>query len=269
MWVEGVPADHGRDADRPQAVHAVTLHRTIGTWPGDYSVGKNRLHSTPGTFNFLIGQDEGQWVQFYSSDTRCSHAAGSNTAGPGIEFSGQNGEPLTDWQIRAGRHVIGALAFFHGLPLVLHDEPRIQVDGSSFRGFVNHRGVATSPQYQHFDYVTQDEFARMAAPPVAAGSSGGTEAMIYAALNVDGSWTCRLFQGTHLVREFPREPRGHVNLPQPALDWANADPQARVPIRQISWAEMDSLTAAESGWFLRLVAFIKALFPKRSAGKAA
>jgi hypothetical protein len=92
-----VPQDPGDGGIlRPIAVRTVTLHRTIGTWPGDFSVGKHRNHNQ-GTFQFLIGQAPGQWVQFYAVNTFCSHAAGSNEVGPGIEISGQNGGLLHGW----------------------------------------------------------------------------------------------------------------------------------------------------------------------------
>lgn len=159
------PYDPGADThlndSRRQNVRAVTFHRTVGTWPGDHSVGKNRHHDTPGTFNYLIGQDEGQHACFYPADVRCSHAAGANQAGPGIEFSGQNGEPLTDWQVRAGGELVRWLAAEFGVPLVFHDFPRISVDGSGFAGFVTHSAVATQPQWLHYDYITGDEWSRM------------------------------------------------------------------------------------------------------------
>lgn len=155
-------ADSASNGVRSQAVRAVTLHRTVGSWPGDYSVGKNRHHSSPGTFNFLIGADRDQAVMFYPPEVRCSHAAGANRAGPGIEFSGQNGAPLTDWQIEAGGELIRSLARDYGVPLVLYSGPRIAVDGSDYRGFVNHASVETEPRYRHVDYVTDDEFTRMA-----------------------------------------------------------------------------------------------------------
>lgn len=157
-------ASSGQDSSRRQYVRGCVLHRTIGSWPGDYGVGKNRRHDSPGTFNFLVGQAPGQWVQFYPADVRCSHAAGANAIGPGIEFSGQNGEPLTDWQVEAGGQIITWLAYMYGLPLTLKEgDPREWVDQTGFRGFVNHRGVDYPPNtsYRHFNFVTADEFARM------------------------------------------------------------------------------------------------------------
>lgn len=169
MWLDGVPHDPGADSqDRFVAVRAVTCHRTIGRWSGDYGVGKNRSHAAPGTFNFLVGQDEGQWVQFYRADCRCSHAAGANYAGPGIEFSGLNDERLTPWQIKAGAFIVGTLVRIYGFPRVLReDSPRIWLDQSGYRGAINHLGVdyPPNPSYRHYDFITQAEFLGGVEPP--------------------------------------------------------------------------------------------------------
>lgn len=169
MWLDGVPHDPGADSqDRPVAVRAVTLHRTTSPfYTGDYSVGKHRLHSTPGTFNFLVGPDPGQWVQFYRADCRCSHAAGANYAGPGIEITGRNGDPLSDWALYAVGQIVTKLCQLYGFPRSLRvDDPRLWVDQSSYRGAVNHLGVDYPPDisFRHFDYITPEEFAGGAVP---------------------------------------------------------------------------------------------------------
>lgn len=163
----GCPYDSG-DAGigRPIDVRTVTLHRTIGRWPGDYSVGKHRDHNS-GTFQWLIGQDDGQWVQFYPANSFCSHAAGSNEAGPGIEISGQNGEDLTDWQVDAlGRILRWLRDEWHVAPTFTDGDPRVWIDTVGPAGFVTHRHVAYPPRpsLHHYDYITDDEFTRALAP---------------------------------------------------------------------------------------------------------
>lgn len=159
----GCPYDPGNAGiARPIDVRTVTLHRTIGRWGGDYSVGKNRDHNS-GTFQWLIGQDEGQWVQFYPVNSFCSHAAGSNEAGPGIEITGQNGEALTDWQINALGQILRWLRDeWHVIPTYTDGDPRVYVDTEGPLGFVSHRhvGYPPNPRYHHYDYITDDEFAR-------------------------------------------------------------------------------------------------------------
>jgi hypothetical protein len=161
------PYDPGNGGpSRGIEVQTVTLHRTIGRWAGDYSVGKNRDHNN-GTFQFLIGQEPGQWVQFYRADRFCSHAAGSNEVGPGIELSGQNGEPLTDWQIEALGKILRWLRDEWGIAATFTEgDPRTYYDRTGPSGFVCHNSVAypPAPSYHHHDYITADEFTRALAP---------------------------------------------------------------------------------------------------------
>lgn len=163
-----VPYDPGNAGiARPIQVQTVTLHRTTGRWPGDYSVGKNRDHNS-GTFQFLIGQDDGQWVQFYPVNTFCSHAAGSNEVGPGIEISGQNGEPLTEWQVHALGIICRWLRDEWGItPTFAEGDPRVWADREPPLGFITHNHVDYPPDrsYLHNDYITPDEFARALAGP--------------------------------------------------------------------------------------------------------
>lgn len=177
-----VPYDPG-DAGpgRPIDVRTVTLHRTIGRWAGDYSVGKHRSHDQ-GTFQFLIGQGDGEWVQFYPVGTFCSHAAGANLAGPGIEISGQNGEPLTDWQITALGHMCRWLVDEWGItPTFTDGDPRVWIDQAGPSGFVTHRHVDYPPDrsYLHHDFITDDEFTRALGTVTAAPTRPGGDAMFY------------------------------------------------------------------------------------------
>lgn len=133
------------------------MHRTIGRWAGDKAVlSRQRVPSV----HFLVGQDEGQWVEFYDTNTTTAHAAGANDYAVGIEFSGQNSdvEELTDWQIKAGAHIVRELNQAHGIPLLfLETGPRV----TEFRGFLNHSNVETTPQYTHYDFITKAAWDRM------------------------------------------------------------------------------------------------------------
>ena len=141
----------------------VVLHRTIGHWAGDYAVLiRDRVPSV----HFLIGQGDGQKVQMVDTSIEANHCAGANSKAVGIEFSGQNGEPLTAWQLQAGSDLLRWLGTVHGIPLTYYDGARIYVDHAGFSGFLNHRNVAYPPNtsLQHDDYIPQSEFDRMVTP---------------------------------------------------------------------------------------------------------
>ena len=159
--VPGVPFDQGR---HPQGKFsgnfpvAGVLHRTYGVFGKDgyrsaYNIGKNGRNGVGIGFHFLIGKNEGQWVQFYDTDVKAAHAAGANTWAIGIEFDGVNEDVLTDWQVRAGAHILAAMA--DKIPLTYYDGPRKLV-----RGWLNHASV---PGSDHTDKVTREDWARLVA----------------------------------------------------------------------------------------------------------
>lgn len=167
MRVSGVPFDQGR---HPQGAfprggpNAGVLHRTYGafgkdTYKGAYSIGKNgRDIDGDGDrdgigFHFLIGKNEGQWNQFYDTATKAAHAKGANDWALGIEFDGVNADVLTDWQVRAAAHIMGALS--PQIPLTYYDGRRIRVTG-----WLNHASV---PGSDHTDKVTREDFNRILA----------------------------------------------------------------------------------------------------------
>lgn len=174
-WMGGIPHDP-RPFSGGQGLSPAgcVMHRTIGRWAGDYSVlSRARVPSV----HFLVGQDEGQWVQFWDTNWTAAHAAGANEYAVGIEFSGQNGERLTDWQLRAGAAIVQWLNRVHGIPF------DFKADGSGrvtfWRGFLNHSNVATSAQYTHYDFIYEDEFWSMVggaspAPPPAPRPQANT-----------------------------------------------------------------------------------------------
>lgn len=164
-WFTGCPSDPVPPKGSLDPI-AVTLHRTIGQWPGDYSVGKNE-----GLFQFLIGQDDGQWVQFMDTNSVAYHCNGSNFKSFGIELSGQNGEPLTAWQIARLGDILRWANTVHGIPLVYQDPAvtpaaSIHVNDGNFRGVISHVSVQTDDgSSQHVDYVPLGEFQTAVAGP--------------------------------------------------------------------------------------------------------
>lgn len=159
IWLPGLPQDDGVDHGLLSLFTGCALHRTYGSWPGDYSVIKNN-----GLCHVLIGQEYGQWVQFIGLD-RVQWHCGSNWWGPGIEFTGVNEEPLTDWQVAAGRHVILSMAYILGIALNYSDG----TDGwapTPIYGFHAHNGIIPDGGgSQHTNLVTMSDWARMMADP--------------------------------------------------------------------------------------------------------
>lgn len=154
MIVPGIPFDQCNYRGRRISPIGGVLHRTYGRWPGDYSVGKNNPNLTG--FHFLIGKDEGQWVQFNDTSQHCNHAPGANSSCVGIEFTGKNEQPLTDWQVKAGAFVIATVSNAHGIPLNYYDGGR----RTPTPGWTNHASVLGS---DHSDRITTDDWNRMAA----------------------------------------------------------------------------------------------------------
>lgn len=151
----GCPIDfdapsHGTDSTPPIAT---VLHRTIGYWGGDYTVIKRG-----GLAHFLIGLNEGQWVQFADTDNYQWHAGGANDWSVGIEFSGMQGDPLTAWQLDRGRAVIHWLAGVYNIPLVYDDGTGGR--NGPIRSFVAHNYVS-EPDDQHTDRVNVDDWLTM------------------------------------------------------------------------------------------------------------
>lgn len=142
----------------------VVLHRTYGSWPGDYAV-----ISRGGLCHLLIGKDEGQWVQFDGLDGLQYHC-GSNWWGWAVEFSGVNEEPLTEWQIRAGGYVIRKGAELTNIPLV-YDDGQSGWTPTPVYGFHAHAGVVPDGGgSQHTNTITNQDWARLIGVPPSAPS---------------------------------------------------------------------------------------------------
>lgn len=138
----------------------IVWHRTIGRWAGDYAE-LTKMYSK--SVHFLIGHDEDQWVQFVPCNEIANHAAGANRRKIGIELSGYNGEPLTEWQLRAAGRIYAQLKTIYGWPDEFYDGPRVYVDQEDTVVHLNHRNVAypPNPSLQHNDYITEEEFSKI------------------------------------------------------------------------------------------------------------
>lgn len=145
---------------------AVTLHRTYGYWPGDYAVIRNNS-----LCQFLIGKDNGNWVQFMDSTAVAYHCNGANFRAVGIELEGTNDDPLTDWQAARLGDVLRFLSAEHGIPLDYLDPnsvpaASVSVNHSGFRGVISHVSVATDDgSSQHSDEVSVADFQRALGTP--------------------------------------------------------------------------------------------------------
>ena len=156
MKVPGVPYDQGVNVGRAIAPTAIVLHRTYGSWLGDYHVGKRGRPDGPGIgFHFLVGKASTRWAQFYDTTQQTGHAKGAGSWSVGLEFEGTNEEPLTDWQVAAGAHIIGAVCDHHGIPRTYYDGPRQRVAGC-----LPHASV---PGSDHTDRLTRADWDRIAA----------------------------------------------------------------------------------------------------------
>lgn len=144
----GIPQDPGSNPRGGFSPIGVVKHETFGGWNGDYSVGVGNADDVIG-FHFLIGKNEGQWVQFYSIFTKCNHAAGGNSYYVGIEVTGSNDE-MTDWQRRASKAVCSFIMDEGSMPGVHATGGR----QGAFNGFINHLQVLGS---DHDDYWHEDD----------------------------------------------------------------------------------------------------------------
>jgi hypothetical protein len=165
-WLSGCPQDPAQTFGDLTPV-AITLHRTYGGWSGDYSVGKNQ-----GLFQFLVGQDDGQWVQFADTNRVSYHCNGANFKSFGIELTGTNEDVLTPWQVARLGEILHWAHDTHGIPLDYLDPgstppASVHVNSGSFSGVISHVSVQTDDgSAQHSDLVTVEDFNR------AIGSTG-------------------------------------------------------------------------------------------------
>ncbi|MCG8602885.1 MAG: N-acetylmuramoyl-L-alanine amidase [Verrucomicrobiales bacterium] len=153
----------------------IVLHRTAGYFStGDYAVGKwgnYRGQSHKGSslgFHFLLGEEEGEWIQFCSIKKHVSHVRVWSSHYVGIEFSGdvgqyrdgyKYGEDLTDWQIKKGVQIIKWITGQLGIPRdeLQHQSKMFQHD-SVFHGLLGHRDLSGNT---HADSPNKGDWARI------------------------------------------------------------------------------------------------------------
>lgn len=221
-------ADTAQNDSRRQSVRAVTVHRTQGT--DSRNLGKTRHHSTPGTFNFLV-RDEAVYC-YYPADVRCSHAAGANHSGPGIEIEGFTGAAISAKQSSRLGQIARWLHTTYGVPLELYDGPRTVIDGTAFAKFVNHNSVQTEPQYRHTDRIPVAEFlTAVGVGPVLKG----TPAML---VSIDGQ--------TVYVFDPSKPPGGRFRaMENSTLNAANKDKAALISQQTYDWLNSGTESSAQ------------------------
>lgn len=145
---------------------AVVLHRTIGSWPGDLSVGTHG--GAPGyiSFHFLIGQAPGEWTQFIGPDGEgvghlMNHAAGANDWAFGIEISGDQGEALTDWQVDRVAEILQWARDEWGIAPTKYDGAQGRI--GAWSGIIDHRHIAAPAGLAHSDGLDDEDWNRIAA----------------------------------------------------------------------------------------------------------
>lgn len=164
VWPDAVylpGADAGLNDSRRQAVRGGIIHTAEGRGDGLIALMRQRRHSTPGTFNSLVMED-GRRYTAYPANVRCTHAAGANLFGDGVELEGFTGQPRPRAQLES----LGMWVRWHGrmfgTPGVLKaDDPRVWLDRADYRGFSNHRGVDYPPDtsLRHYNGITRAEWA--------------------------------------------------------------------------------------------------------------
>lgn len=191
---------------------AVVLHRTVGRWPGDLSVGTHG--GAPGyiSFHFLVGQDDGQWTQFIGPNgegvgTLMNHAAGANDWSFGIEISGMPDEALTDWQVDRVAAILRWARDEWGIAprKYLGDRGRIDY----WEGAIDHRHVAAPAGLAHSDGVEDDDWNRIlhamgtpAPAPVPGPAPSGNSGPLLQ-IGAQGADVARLQEALYLAGEDP------------------------------------------------------------------
>lgn len=211
------------------------VHKTQGTGKsGLIRLGATRHHSTPGTFHFLICLD-GELIQFYPVNVRCSHAAGANYRGCAQgELEGNTGEPCPapqlvtlgrlarwmsdEWDVPRDLLVGDARVIGQGQA----STPRVWIDRSDYRGFANHAAVAYPPDtsYHHYDGVTLAEWQiAIGAEPIEEQRRTDMP-VVTGAKYADGHLEAWLIEGSAAIKQFGGVASA-VGYPQEAIDYAS------------------------------------------------
>lgn len=159
MRVSEVPwgGEHGHGPN--DGVTCGVVHNTYGFYRG----GDVSTVSANGSAHFVVGREEGEWVQLADTDSVTWNCGNSNANhhSVAIEFSGTS-EPdnaLTDWQCRAGGHIVKEVSAHHGIELkydIGDDGPN---DTPPWSGWYAHRAILPDSGSQHGDYLTLEEWA--------------------------------------------------------------------------------------------------------------
>lgn len=160
-WLPGIPRYPNTAILNPANLlipRGVVTHRTLGNWAGDLSVlTRIRVPSC----HYLVGKLEGQWGQLVPNGVVANHAAGANSYALGIEVSGQNGEPMTPWQLTACSRIVNWL-ITSGIP---KNRYRGTERVSRWDGFIDHAFVACAPKDEHHDYWNPRDWDTIAGLP--------------------------------------------------------------------------------------------------------
>lgn len=141
---------------------AVVLHRTIGHWPGDLSVGTHGGQPGYVSFHFLVGEEPGQWTQFVGPNGEgaghlMNHAAGANDWAFGIEISGMQEDALTPWQVDRVAAILRWADSEWGIAPRKYDGSRGRI--THYEGVLDHRHVAAPANLAHYDGVDDADWA--------------------------------------------------------------------------------------------------------------
>lgn len=165
-WMPDIPHDQAEPKGTLNP-RAIVLHRTYGQWAGDYAVIKR-----DSLCQFLIGKLDGQWVQFMDTTSVAYHCNGANFMAVGVELTGINDDPLSDWQISQLNEVLTYLHDLHHIPLsylnpIMTKPASIWVNGGGYQGVIAHLNVKTDNNTaQHTDYVSALDYSRVIADPL-------------------------------------------------------------------------------------------------------
>lgn len=188
MRVSGVPwgGEHGHGLSRPTTMGVV--HNTYGMWGGDVSVV-----SQNGSAHFVIGKDEDQWIQLADTDSITYNCGNwdANTCSVALEFTGTSDEDLTDWQTRAGSHIIKEVSAHYGIPMTYDDGADGPNDDPPFSGWYSHRAIRPDQGSQHSDFISIPEWELMVGTSGVANinqPSGGKASSMIIVETSDGNW---------------------------------------------------------------------------------
>lgn len=188
MRVSGVPwgGEHGHGLSNPTTMGVV--HNTYGQWGGDVSVvGAN------GSAHFVIGKEEGQWIQLADTDSVTYNCGNwnANNCSVALEFTGTSDEDLTPWQVKAGAHIIKEVSEHYGIPMSYDDGADGPNDDPPFSGWYSHRAIRPDQGSQHSDFISWTEWNWMMADagiPTFPSGDEGDEEVTQEQMDTIGAW---------------------------------------------------------------------------------